>query len=93
MNTIAMTINTGRIVRDNPYVKQLLVERKLKNTDIFKIGGMVMKEAKKNVANRMKIPMNDLKGSDPNIMAEYGELEKNYMKFIDQLVTINTTSI
>jgi len=90
---IAMTVATGKKVRADPYVKKLLADKKLKNTDIFKIGGLIIKEAKKIVADRKKVPIDELKGTDPAVMAEYKELEKNYKKYVDQLVAANARSM
>lgn len=91
---IAMTVATGKSARANSYIKQLLGGGKLKNTDIFKLGGMIMKEAKKNVSERKKVPIEDLKGSNPDVMAEYKALDEkaqkdNYKKYVDPLVAAN----
>jgi|SRR5579872_2100550 len=90
---IAMTVETGKRVRANKEVQTLLKDKKLKNTDIFKIGGMIIKEAKKIVADRKKVSVDELKGTDPDVMAEYKKLAENYMKYVNQLVATNARSM
>lgn len=96
MNPImAMMVGTGKKLRADPRIKQLLADKKLGNKDILKVGGMILKDAKKIVAERNKISVDGLKSTDPNLKAkydkeigtEYEKLEKNYMKYIDQLTT------
>ena len=83
---------TAKKLREDPRVKQLLADKKLKNTDMLAIGGLILKDAKKIVADRNKTSVDGLKSTDANLKAkydneiknEYEKLEKNYMKYVDQ---------
>jgi hypothetical protein len=90
--TILMTTATGKKIRADPYVKDLLVKKKLKNPDIFKITGLILKDAKKNIAKQTGAAIDTLKGSDPKVMSEYKKLESDYKKYVD-LVLAGTSRV
>ena len=95
MNPImAAMVQTGKNIRADSHVKKLLAEKKLANKNVLQIGGMILKEAKKNVAEKKKVSVDELKGSNPDVIAEYKMLDKkaaenNYKKYVDPLVAAN----